>query len=412
MTTRSSPKPKVSRRKLAMVTLLGFSSGFPLALTGTLLQAWMTDLKIDLGTIGLFTLVGLPYGFKFLWSPLIDRYSIPLLGRRRGWILVTQLALVVFIAGIALSTPGVTPGLTALVALITTFFSATQDIVIDAYRTEVLEPDELGPGAALNVTGYRLAMIATGAGALALADRIPYQAVYLLMAAAMSLGVLVTLLAPEPTHPGRAPKTLSDAVVQPFVEFFKRRGVWEVVLFLIFYKLDVVMTIALQTSFFLQIGFTKTEIATVVKSFGLVATIFGTLAGGALMPKLGMLRSLWIFGIVQGVSNIMFAVQAHVGHSYPVLVSAITLENFCSGMGNSAYLAFLMSICDKRFTATQFALLSSLMAQARVLGGAPTGYMVEQMGWELFFCFTTAMMIPGLLLLTRYNRWAKPSQAK
>ena len=393
--------------RLLAVLLLGFSSGLPLALSGATLQAWMKTENIDLTVIGLFSLVGLPYALKFLWAPLMDRFVPPFLGRRRGWMLVTQLALVVAIAAMAFSSPTKMPGLTAALAVMVAFFSASQDIVIDAYRTDVLEEHELGPGASFNTLGYRVAMLVSGGLALILADHVSWKSVYLLMSIAMGVGIITSLFAPEPRMPARVPKTVSEAVVLPFVEFLKRTGAWEILAFIVLYKISVVMAVALTTPFMLDLGFTKTDIGAVTKTFGLGCTILGALTGGGLMVRLGIRRSLWTFGLAQGISNLAFVLLAHVGHNYPVMVASIAVENLCTGMGNVALLAFLMSVCDKRYSATQMALFTSLFALTRVLGGAPTGFLVKGLGWEAFFVVCTLAMIPGLLLLTRYNSWIK-----
>jgi PAT family beta-lactamase induction signal transducer AmpG len=391
--------------RMAVVLLLGFSSGLPLALTATTLQAWMKSENIDLTVIGLFSLVGLPYGLKFIWAPAMDRFIPPFLGRRRGWMLVFQLALVVSIAAMAFTSPVRFPVATAVIAVLIAFFSASQDIVVDAYRTDLVEKEEMGPAAALYIAGYRIAMLVSGALALILSDYLSWRDVYLLMAAAMGIGVVASLFAPEPKEAGKPPQTIADAVVLPFLEYFKRQGAFEVLLFIILYKIDVVIAMAMTTPFLLEMGFTKTDIGAVTKGFGLVATLTGTLAGGALMVRLGMQRSLWAFGLSQGISGLSFMLLAHLGHHYPMMVAAIAIENFCSGMGTAAFTAFMMSICDKRFTATQYALLTSVMGLSRVLGGAPTGYLAKALGWEQYFLLSVLAMAPGLLLLTRYSKW-------
>jgi PAT family beta-lactamase induction signal transducer AmpG len=394
-----------TQRRLAAIFLFGFASGFPLALTGSTLQAWMTDEKVDLKVIGLFALVGMPYSFKFLWAPIMDRYVPPLFGRRRGWILLTQVALVLAIAVTGFSNPSKAPWLLAGLAVAIAFFSASQDIVIDAYRTEVLPPQELGLGASLNIMGYRIAMLVSGAVALALADIMSWRWVYLAMAGCMALGLLATLFAPEPTVEAKAPKNLKDAVVLPFVEFFKRKGSSEVLAFILLYKLDAVIAAALLTPFLLNLGFTKTEIAAVFKGFGFFATIAGSLAGGAAMVRLGLKKSLWTFGILQGVSGLSLMVLAIVGKSHLMLIVAIAAENFFTGMATSAFVAFMMSVCDKRFTATQYALISSIMALTRYIGGAPSGYLSEALGWPGYFLMSVLVAIPALLLLLRYDKW-------
>ena len=396
-------------RRIFFVLLLGFSSGIPLALTGSTLQAWMASEGVDLAVIGVFSLVGLPYAVKYLWAPFMDRFIPPFLGRRRGWMLVTQAALVVAVTAMAFSDPKAAPGTVAVLCLLVAFFSASQDIVVDAWRTEVLAPEELGPGAGVHILGYRVAMLTSGAVALILADRMPWRLVYLLMAGSLSVGIAAALLSPEPEIAGKPPRTLKEAVVEPFIEFFARPGAAGILLFVVLYKLDVVMAVALTTPFLLELGFTKTDIGAVTKGLGMAATIVGTLAGGAVVARAGMKASLWIFGILQSVSTLSFLALARLGHHYPMMVAAIGIENLCSGMGTAAYAAFLMSLCDKRFTATQYALLTSLMAVTRVVAGAPTGVLAKAYGWETYFVVSALAAIPGLLLLLRYDRWRTPS---
>jgi PAT family beta-lactamase induction signal transducer AmpG len=395
--------------RLFWVLLLGFSSGIPLALTGTTLQAWMATEKIDLTIIGVFSLVGLPYSVKYLWAPVMDRFIPPFLGRRRGWMLVTQLGLVLAIAAMAFSDPAGATTLFAVLAFLVAFVSASQDIVVDAYRTEVLEPLELGPGAGVHIMGYRIAMLTSGAIALILADQLPWKTVYLLMAGSLLVGVVASILSPEPALKEKPPASLKEAVVEPFLEFLSRRGAVGILLFVILYKLDVVMATALTTPFMLELGFTKTDIGAVTKGLGMAATIVGTLAGGAVVARMGMKASLWIFGILQSVSTLAFLVLARLGHHYPAMVAAIGLENLCSGMGTAAYAAFLMSLCNKRFTATQYAILTSLMAITRVIVGAPTGYLAKTYGWEIYFLVSMVAAVPGLLLLLQYSRWTATS---
>lgn len=400
-------KEALLNRRVNAVLLLGFSSGIPLALTGATLQAWLTDAKVSLVDIGLFSLVGAPYGFKFLWAPFMDRFVPPLFGRRRGWLIVTQVLTALAIAMMALLDPAEHRFALALGAFLVAFFSASQDIVVDAYRTDVLEPEERGPGAAYYITGYRIAMLISGAVALALAEHIPWRTVYLLMAATMGIGVLATLIAPEPKTPPAAPRSLTEAVVQPFFEFFKRRGAIEVLLFIVLYKLDVIIATALTTPFMMSLGFSKDEIAAVTKVFGMIATIAGTMAGGVLMVKLGMRRALLYFGIAQGISGFTFAMLAHAGKDHALMVASIAAENFFSGMGTAAFSAFLMSLCDPRFTATQYALLTSFMAQSRVVGSAPSGWLAQTLGWENYFYLSILVSIPGLMMLMRYSKWSR-----
>lgn len=399
-------------RRMLTVVLSGFSSGLPLSLTASTLQAWMKDAKVDLTTIGAFALVGLPYSLKFLWAPLLDRFTLPFLGRRRGWILVAQLALTLALAGMALVDPGANLGALAVLALLVAFASASQDIVIDAWRTESLTPDEYGAGAGAQTIGYRAAMLLSGAVALAMADAMPWRSVYLVMAGVMALCVGFTFFALEPQTSVKPPRSLSEAAVQPLLEFLRRKGSAEIIAFITLYKLDVVMALALTTPFLQELGFTKSMIAGVNKGAGLAAVVLGTLAGGALLPRLGMKRALWTFGILQGVATLSFLALSMVGKNDGVMIFAICADNFLSGMGTAAYAAFLMSLCNPRFTATQFALLSSLMALTRTVAGAPTGWLATQLGWPGYFVLCTFAMVPGLLLLTRFDRWSGPPSAE
>jgi PAT family beta-lactamase induction signal transducer AmpG len=363
---------------------------------------------VDLRVIGIFSLVGLPYTVKYLWAPLMDRFVPPFLGRRRGWMLITQVGLVLAICAMAFSDPRGATTAFAVLALLVAFASASQDIVVDAYRTDVLEPAELGPGASAYILGYRVAMLTSGALALILADRLPWKAVYLLMAGCMAIGAAASLLCPEPREQ-RTPADLREAVVEPFVEFFTRPGALGLLFFLVLYKLDVVMATALTTPFLLELGFSNTDIGAVTKGAGMAATIVGAFAGGAVVAKAGMRVSLWLFGVLQAASGLSFLALARLGHHYPMMVAAIGVENLCSGMGTAAYAAFLMSLCDKRYTATQYALLTSLMALTRVVVGAPTGFLAKAVGWESYFLISTLAGAPALLFLLGYSRWAIPA---
>jgi len=393
-----------SRRVLCLLGL-GLSSGLPLALTGSTLQAWMASVKVDLRLIGIFSLVGLPYTLKIIWAPLMDRYSIPLLGRRRGWIFASQLLLAGSIVSLGFSSPASMPWVTACLALAVAFFSASQDIVVDAYRADVLAKAELGAGAATSVIGYRIAMLISGALALILSDHLPWYAVYGLMGVMMILNTSFTLWAPEPEERVIPPKTMKEAVLEPLASYFQRSGAVEMLLFIMVFKLADAVAGAMTTPFLLDLGFSRTDVGAVNKAFGLLSTIFGTLAGGGIIARIGINRSLWVFAFIQALSNLSFTALAMLGKSYPAMVIAIGMENICGGMGTAAFIAFLMSLCDKRFTATQYALLSSLMAVTRVLAGVPTGFMVESMGWAMFYAVSVLGAVPGILLLPRFAPW-------
>lgn len=399
-------------RKMLSVFIAGFSSGLPLVLSGATLQAWMATEKVDLKVIGLFSLVGLPYTVKFLWSPLMDRYVPPILGRRRGWMLICQILTAITIAMMAFTSPVNQTPLVALLAFLLSFFSASQDIVIDAYRTEVLPSEERGIGSGLYIMGYRLAMIVAGALALILSDHIPWKSVYLIMAAFMIVGVINTLVSTEPEVAEKPPSNFKESVIDPFVDYFKRRGALEILAFIILYKLGDVLAGALSTPFMLELGFSKTQIGTVTKGFGLFATVFGAVFGGVVMYRYGLYKSLWLFGILQAVSNLVFIWLAHVGNNLTVMTTAIAIENLSSGMGTAAFSAFMMSLCNKKFTATQFALLTSLMAVSRVFVSSGSGVMAQNLGWKNYYIVCTLFAIPGLLLLLRYHKWDKPSEGE
>jgi PAT family beta-lactamase induction signal transducer AmpG len=407
---KSSPIRIFGQPKMAVLVLLGFSSGLPFYLTSKTLQAWMTTAKVDLATIGFFSLVTLPYSLKFVWAPVMDRYVPPFLGRRRGWVLITQLALLIAIGAMSLHDPRQGLRMLAINAIAIAFFSASQDISLDAYRTDVLQDREMGAGAAVFVLGYRIAMITTGALAFFLADRMPWQSVYLILASLILIGVATTFFAPEPVLNDAPPKSLAEAVVLPFADFFQRAGVVRallVLLFIVVYKYSDSLAGSMTTPFLLQAGFSQSEVGAVFLGAGVVATILGVLAGGAVIGKVGINRSLWIFVVVQGLSNLTYYVLSMAAKSHALMVTAVVVENFGLGLVTAAMTAFLMAMCNKRFTATQFALLSSLMAASRDILVAPAGKIAEGLGWPSFFLITVAMAIPPLLLLPFIAPWSR-----
>lgn len=394
-------------QKMAALILLGFSSGLPLFLTSKTLQAWMTVEKVDLTAIGLFSLVGVPYSLKFLWSPLLDWFTLPFLGRRRGWLITLQIGLLIAIACMSLQQPKQALQFLAINAVVIAFLSATQDIAADAYRTDVLDPLEMGAGAAVFVLGYRIALLLTGSLALILADRIAWSSVYLLLSVGMGIGIIATLFAPEPQEIS-PPDSLRAAVILPFREFIERQGVFHAILtllFIVLYKLGDSFVNNMSTPFLLQTGFTQTDIGALQGGMGLIATIVGTLAGGAILSKIGLNRSLWVFGALQAVSNLAYLVLAQVGKNYQVLVLTINIENFCAGLGTAAFVAFLMNMCNQRYSATQYALLSSFMAVSRDILVAPAGSLAKSTGWPLFFIISIFAAVPGLLLLPLFAPW-------
>ena len=386
--------------RVVTVLFLGFSSGLPLALSGGTLQAWLTVEDVDIKTIGLFSLVGLPYTLKFLWSPLMDRFIVPIFGRRRGWIALSQLALIGLILGMSVTSPQNGLWFLALLAFCLTFVSASQDVAIDAYRTEVLRERERGMGAAVSVTGYRVAMLVSGALALILSEYLGWRATYMLMALIMSIGVVAVWLGPEPEDPGTPPASMKDAVEGPFKEFFSRTGVWSLLALIVLYKLGDAFAGSLTTTFLIRgVNFSVGEVGAINKGMGLASTIIGALFGGVLMARLRLFKALLIFGILQAVSNLSFMVLALVGKSYPLMIFTIAFENLAGGMGTAAFVAFLMILCNHSYTATQFALLSALASLGRVFVGPLSGVLVDGMGWTVFFFTTFLFALPGLVLL-------------
>ncbi len=422
------------------IGVLGFSSGLPLALTFSTLTFWLAESGISKTSIGLFASVATPYSLKFLWAPLIDRLQFPvlgrLLGRRRGWMLATQAALAASLVGLGMTSPAQNAWMTALCAVIVAFCSASQDIVIDSYRVELLEERRQAAGAAAVVFGYRVGMLVSGAGALYLAEFWGWFEVYAFMAALVGVGMLATLFGREPevvasaesralearaeeflaARPafsgafGRAAAWLYGSVVCPFADFMQRKGWATILLFVMLYKFGDTLAGVMTNPFLLEVGFTKTEIATVVKSFGLAATLVGAGAGGGLMNAVGLSRSLWICGILQMLSNLMFAVQAMVGHSTAMLAVTIGFENFASGMGTAAFVAYLSSLCNVSYTATQYALLTSFMAVARTWLATSGGWLAENYDWVTFFVITTVAALPGLALLAWMGRRRREGQ--
>ena len=383
-----------------------------MALSGGTLQAWLTVEDVDIKTIGLFSLVGLPYTLKFLWSPLMDRFVVPIFGRRRGWIALSQLALIGLILGMSVTSPQNGLWFLALLAFCLTFVSASQDVAIDAYRTELLRERERGMGAAVSVTGYRVAMLVSGALALILSEYLGWRATYMLMALIMSIGVVAVWLGPEPEDPGTPPASMKDAVEGPFKEFFSRTGVWSLLALIVLYKLGDAFAGSLTTTFLIRgVNFSVGEVGAINKGMGLASTIIGALFGGVLMARLRLFKALLIFGILQAVSNLSFMVLALVGKSYPLMIFTIAFENLAGGMGTAAFVAFLMILCNHSYTATQFALLSALASLGRVFVGPLSGVLVDGMGWTVFFFTTFLFALPGLVLLWVMREVVKGTEA-
>jgi PAT family beta-lactamase induction signal transducer AmpG len=394
--------------KMAAILMLGFASGFPLYLTSRTLQAWMTVAGVNLTAIGFFSLVSLPYSLKFLWSPLIDRFGLPFLGRRKGWLFVTQVALAATIAAMIFQRPSQVLQLLAINAFIIAFLSATQDIVIDAYVTDISDASEVGAASGVKVLGYRIAMIATGGGALVIADFVSWQTVYFLMGVLMLILAAISTRVREPVLRDRPPASINEAVRMPLADFFARsgtaRGTW-ILAFILLYRLGDSMINNMTTPFLIQAGFSQTDIGVIQGGVGLFATITGVLAGGLVIARIGINRSLWVFGILQAASNFAYLVLAYVGREYAVMVAAIVIENVCYGLATAALVGFIMSLCNPRFSATQYALLSSLIAVGRDVIASPSGSIAEKLGWPAFFLISIIAAIPGMLLLPLFAPW-------
>jgi len=416
-------------RRMLTILLLGFSSGLPLALTGATMTMWLAEAKLDMTVIGLFLLVRAPYSLKVFWSPLVDRLHLPVLtrrfGRRRGWALLTQAALMLALLALAGSNPVTAPWTMAVLALLVAFCSASQDIVIDAYRVEVLDRPQFGAGAATYVLGYRLGMLISGAGALFLASALPWSEVYAVMAALVGVGVVTVLMSPEPGTAGaaallareqaeaaaligrtglsgrraRVAAWLYGAVVAPFRDFMRHPAWLGILLFIVLFKLGEVFAAVLVNPFYLELGFSKIEIASVTKVFGLAATIAGGLIGGILVGRLGILRGLLVTGVLQMVSNLAYVALAAAGHDIGMLMVTVALENVCGGMATSAFVAYLSSLCSVAYTATQYALLTSLAGFTRDVLASSSGWFAGQLGWSSYFLFSTGLCLPGLMLL-------------
>jgi PAT family beta-lactamase induction signal transducer AmpG len=390
-------------KRVGMLVGLGFASGLPLAMSGSTLGTWMTQVGVNLKTVGLFALVSLPYSFKFLWAPLLDRFHLPFMGRRRGWVALTQLGLALAIWCASSIDPRSMPAAMAASALLVAFLSASQDIVSDAYRTDVLPPEERASGTSTFVLGYRIAMLVSGAGALALSDYLPWPTVFKIMAVLMLPMVLITWRAPEP-EAVRPPRTIADAFIKPFLDFFARRGALPGIGFVMLYKLGDYVASGMIQPFLIKTGFSGTEIAAWFKLVGFGAMTVGVLLGGGMVSKLGVRKALLLFGILASATNSGYLALSIVGKNHALLAAAIGIHNLCSGMAEAAFMTFLMALCNKSFSATQFALLSSASTVVGRTLGAGSGYLIAAAGWTVFFATTMAMAAPALLLLALVPR--------
>jgi PAT family beta-lactamase induction signal transducer AmpG len=393
----------------------GFSSGLPLYLLINLLPAWLRSEHVDLKSIGLFALIQLPFTWKFLWSPLVDRYALPVLGRRRSWMFLTQLLLLLSIPVFGALEPTLNLWTIAYLATAVAFFSATQDIALDAYRRELLPDAELGLGNSIHVQAYRISSLVPGALSLILADHLPWSSVFAITALFMLPGMVMTLLVGEPRTEHPPPKTLAEAVVLPFREFLARHGVGSALLVLAFiflYKLGDSMATALATPFYLDMGFTKSEIGLIAKNAALWPSVIGGLLGGLWMVRIGINRALWLFGVVQMVSILGFAWLAYVNRPDGLLLAGVIgFEALGVGLGTAAFVAFIARTTDPRYTATQFALFTSLAVVPRSIVNASTGWLVEALGWFDFYMLCFALAFPGMALLLGVAPWNEPPPA-
>jgi PAT family beta-lactamase induction signal transducer AmpG len=419
----SAMKPKSWRAAVAVyqdrrqlfILLMGFASGLPLLLTLSTLSYWLAKIGVDKTTIGLFALVGLPYSLKFLWAPLLDHLQVPWLsarlGRRRAWALVIQAGLVLAILALGTTDPAVDPWTTAAAAFVIAFFSASQDVVIDAYRIEILNEEEQGAGAATTQLGYRIGILVAGAGAIALSDFLSWQGVFAVLAALIAASMIVVLLAPRPSAESHLAGTragalewLQGAALNPFADFLRRPG-WLVILaFVLLYKFGDAIGGVMANPFYVEMGFTGVEIASISKVFGMLATVAGGITGGMLIARFGLFPSLLVGGILQAATNLLFAAQAMIGHDIGFLALTIGADNFTGGLGSVAFVAYLSSLCNVAFTGTQYALLTSFMAFGRTVLSSGGGWLADQLDWVVFFVLTTGLAVPGLLLLFLLTR--------
>jgi PAT family beta-lactamase induction signal transducer AmpG len=405
---------------LALASMLGFgfSCGLPNPLIGSTLTSWLQTEGVTIQMIGLSGAFALPYNFKFLWAPFLDRYRIPFLGRRRGWILIAQILLVIALAVLGSIDPSAHLGWIGVAAVTVAFLSASQDVVTDAYRTDLFPASQRASAAGIFVAAYRGAMIVATSLALILSDVIEWRFVYWIMAALMSIGIVTTLLAPAPESEGVAPRNLLVAVVDPFVEYFTRhrggRGLLIAIAFLLvimFYKVGDVVAGHLLNPFLQEVGFSRTEIGVVNKGLGLAATIVGALAGGGLVARFGLKRALIGCGIAQATSNLAYAAVAVAGKNYVVMTAAIGIDNLMNGLGTAAFVALLTSLCNKKFSAFQYALFSSLGTVVGRSLGAGSGWVVEWTGWPMFFLISLAVSLPALVMLAIVP-FHEPNEAK
>jgi len=386
-------------RKMAVTALLAFSSGLPFPLVSGTLDVWMRSESVDLTLIGIFSLVQLPYSLKILWAPLMDRFQLPFLHSRAGWMILSQVLLMGAIFYMGTLNPVSGPGAIAFAALLISFLGASQDIAIDGYRAELLSQKERGAGAALASVGGRIGFLISGSVALILSQRLPWSVVYAVMACFMSVGFVAALFSPTPEGGERVPKTMKEAVIEPWKDYLMRDKAITMLIFILLFKLGDVVAGKMTSPFLIDTGFTREQIGIVNKGFGTVITIVGGILGGAVYAKWGMRKSLWVFGVLQMLSNFVFVGQYYAGKNDWMLLASVGIENLCASLGSVAFVAFLMSLCNRGLAGTQYALLSSLFALTRTVAATPTGYLAKYLGWPGFFTMSAVLALPGLALL-------------
>lgn len=396
--------------RLALMIGLGFSSGLPNPLAGDTLSAWFDDVGVGVAALAFFTnWAHLPFNLKFVWAPLFDRFSLPFLSRRRGWMIVAQVGLLVLIGVMGTFDPATQPWLVAALAMLVAFMAASQDIVVDAYRTELLPLEQRASGVAIFVAAYRVALIVSGSLALVLADRLPWTFVFYFLAGLMSVGIVFTLISPVPEGQPLPPRTLRDAVVEPFRDLLQRDQAWLLLAIVMLYKFGDVVVSAIRTPFLRSVGFTLTEIGVAGKFVGIAATIIGALVGAGFVAKWGLKKALIVFGVGQAVPNLTYALLGVVGKSYPLMIAGYGIDNVMGGMGTAAQVAFFMTICNKRYTATQYALLTSLMTIPGHLFGMGSGAIVVSIGWPAMWVLSVVFALPALFLLHKVRIVEAPS---
>ena len=409
MTAKKNILKEIFSKNMLIILLLGFSSGLPLALTGGTLKTWLSREHVDISTIGYFSWVGIAYSLKFVWSPLLDRFTLFRIGRRRSWMVASQVALMGALLFIGTLNPLDNLGLMAIIAFFIAFFSATQDIAIDAYRRELLSNEELGLASSLNIYGYRIAMLISGGMGMGLVGSsilpLTWGQLYYLMAAFMLVGLFTTLWAPEPKLDSPPPKTLRDAIVEPFAEFLKRPGAVYILLFVLLFKLGDALAISLLNPFYVETGFSNADIALIAKTFGLISSMGGFFLGGVIIYYLGIYRSLWAFGILQALSTASFAILTYTGAQLVPFAAVVIFEDVSTSMATSAFVAFMAALSNKKYTATQYAILSSIATLGRTFFSGFTGDLVKHLGWANFFYVCALIAIPGLLMLLGMRKY-------